>query len=92
MLELTDPEKVMFQLDLYWIDHGGKNVLDYFEKYPGRFELWHIKDKEEVGASGIMDFDAIFVKENKPVQNMVLLKSRNIILPRLKVAKRAWSI
>ncbi len=62
MLELTDPEKVMFEMDLYWIAHGGKNSVDYFAKYPGRFELWHIKDKEEVGASGKMDFAAIFAK------------------------------
>ena len=39
---------------------GGKNPVDYFNKYPGRFELWHIKDKEEVGASGMMDFPAIW--------------------------------
>jgi len=38
MLELTDPEKVMFQLDLYWIIEGGKDPLNYFEAYPGRFE------------------------------------------------------
>lgn len=60
MLELTDPQKVMFQLDLYWIMVGGKVATDYFEKYPGRFELWHIKDKAEVGESGTMDFAAIF--------------------------------
>ena len=65
MLELTDPEKVMFQLDLYWIDHGGKNALDYFEKYAGRFELWHIKDKAEVGASGTMDFEVLFAKRKQ---------------------------
>ena len=40
MLELTDPEKVMFQLDLYWINYGGKSATDYFDKYPGRFMLW----------------------------------------------------
>ncbi len=65
MLELTDPDKVMFQLDLYWIEHGGKNSLDYFAKYPGRFELWHIKDQAEVGASGKMDFAAIFAKRKQ---------------------------
>jgi len=65
MLELTDPAKVMFQLDLYWIDHGGKNALDYFEKYAGRFELWHIKDKAEVGASGEMDFATTFASRKK---------------------------
>ncbi len=65
MLELTDPEKVMFQLDLYWIDHGGKDALDYFDKYAGRFELWHIKDEKELGASGKMDFAASFAKREK---------------------------
>ena len=65
MLELTDPDKVMFQLDLYWIVEGGKDPLDYFEKYPGRFELWHIKDKEEIGASGNMNFEAMFSQREK---------------------------
>jgi len=60
MLELTAPEKVMFQLDLYWIVEGGKNPVDYFKAYPGRFELWHVKDKAEVGASGNMDFESMF--------------------------------
>ncbi|WP_320110725.1 TIM barrel protein [Draconibacterium orientale] len=65
MLELTDPEKVMFQLDLYWIAEGGKNALDYFEKYPGRFELWHIKDEKELGESGKMDFASVFAEREK---------------------------
>jgi len=60
MLELTDPDKVMFQLDLYWINKGGKSALDYFERYPGRFILWHIKDHAELGSSGTMDFTPIF--------------------------------
>ncbi|WP_245820188.1 sugar phosphate isomerase/epimerase family protein [Mariniphaga anaerophila] len=65
MLELTDPKNVMFQLDLYWIVEGGKNPLDYFENYPGRFEVWHIKDKEELGASGMMDFASMFAEREK---------------------------
>lgn len=65
MLELTDPEKVMFQMDLYWTTEGGKNPVDYFNKYPGRFEVWHIKDKEEVGASGNIDFSSIFAAKKK---------------------------
>jgi len=60
MLQNTDPAKVMYQLDLYWCVEGGKNPVDYFNKYPGRFELWHIKDKEEIGASGMMDFESIW--------------------------------
>ncbi|MGI9531523.1 sugar phosphate isomerase/epimerase family protein [Lutimonas sp.] len=60
MIELSDPDKMMFQLDLYWINHGGKDPLKYFEKYPGRFMLWHIKDETELGESGTMDFNTIF--------------------------------
>ena len=60
MVELSDPDKMMFQLDLFWIDRGGKDALKYFEKYPGRFMLWHIKDKKELGESGTMNFNEIF--------------------------------
>ncbi len=65
MLELTDPGKVMFQLDLYWIVEGGKDPLEYFDRYPGRFEVWHIKDREELGASGNMDFESMFAERKK---------------------------
>ena len=64
LLQNTDPAKVMFQLDLYWITEGGKNPVDYFNMYPGRFELWHVKDKAEVG-SGPMDFKPIFENAEK---------------------------
>jgi len=60
MLENTDPEKVMFQLDLYWIMRGEKDAVTYFNKYPGRFILWHVKDEKELGASGMMDFESVF--------------------------------
>jgi len=65
MLQNTDPTKVMFQLDLFWIMEGGGLALDYFAKYPGRFESWHIKDDAEVGASGKMDFAPIFAEAEK---------------------------
>lgn len=60
MLENTDPEKVMFQMDLYWVVEGGKDPVDYIIRYPGRFENWHVKDEAEVGASGNIDFERIF--------------------------------
>ena len=60
MLENTDPLKVMFEIDLYWAVEGGADPVEYFRKYPGRFELWHIKDEKEIGGSGIMDFEGIW--------------------------------
>jgi len=60
MLQNTDPKLVMFQLDLYWIYKGGKDPIDYFKNYSGRFELFHVKDEEELGASGKIDFKPAF--------------------------------
>jgi sugar phosphate isomerase/epimerase len=66
MLTNTDPEKVMYEMDLYWTVKGGANPVDYFNKYPGRFELWHIKDKAEIGGEGtMMDFANIWASEAK---------------------------
>ncbi len=39
-----DPKFVAMELDLCWISVAGKDPLAYFEKYPGRFPLVHVKD------------------------------------------------
>ena len=44
LLENTDPSLVHMELDLGWVVMGGKNPIDYFNQYPGRFPLWHLKD------------------------------------------------
>jgi sugar phosphate isomerase/epimerase len=60
MLQHTDSSKVFFQIDLYWIKEGGADAMSYFNKYPGRFVSYHVKDSLEVGASGKMDFKPYF--------------------------------
>lgn len=67
LLENTEPENVIFELDLAWIIAAEKNPVDYFEKYPGRFELWHVKDLSEdkhdaTLGEGTIDFIPIFEK------------------------------
>jgi sugar phosphate isomerase/epimerase len=72
LLGECDKSLIDFELDLYWVKKGGKNALDYFAKYPGRFTLWHVKDMDktekayftEVG-NGIIDFKSIFAKEKE---------------------------
>jgi sugar phosphate isomerase/epimerase len=66
MMANTDPKKVMFEMDLYWAVVGGAKPVDYFNKYPGRIELWHIKDKKEIGgADTMMDWPAIWAAAPK---------------------------
>src|SRR6185295_6781427 len=67
LLEKTDKNLVKMEVDLYWVKKAGQNPLALFQKHPGRFPLWHVKDmsKEasqtfaEVG-NGIIDFKTIF--------------------------------
>lgn len=56
MLENTDPDKVFFQLDIYWIYEGGGDPYAYFDKKPGRFTSFHLKDEKELGGTGTIDF------------------------------------
>lgn len=60
MLENTNPEDVFFEMDVYWVVRGQNSPVDYFNKYPGRFAVLHIKDHRELGQSGMVGFDAIF--------------------------------
>lgn len=44
ILKNASADLVKMELDLYWISKAGLDPLIYFEKYPGRFPLWHVKD------------------------------------------------
>jgi sugar phosphate isomerase/epimerase len=65
ILEHTDPELVTMEVDLYWAYKGKADIREYFIKYPGRFELVHLKDSYDSDSmqsfacvgSGIIDFE-----------------------------------
>jgi sugar phosphate isomerase/epimerase len=46
LLDKTDPKLVTMELDLGWVIASGNDPVTYFEKYPGRFPLWHLKDMD----------------------------------------------
>lgn len=62
MMEATDPALVFFEMDVYWTVMGQMDPLDYFEKYPTRIQVLHIKDRSVLGQSGMMNFENIFNK------------------------------
>ena len=73
MIENTDPQYVFFEMDVYWVMMGQASPVDYFNRYPGRFKLLHIKDRKEIGQSGMVGFDAIFKNaELAGVENIVV--------------------
>ena len=59
LLTECDPNLVKMELDLCWITLGGQDPLRYFDRYPGRFPLVHVKDVKRippVTAGGAQDF------------------------------------
>ena len=70
LLENCNPEFVNFQMDLYWVTKAGADPLAYFEKYPGRFKIWHVKDMDAQGrfapvGNGKIDFARILAAKEK---------------------------
>lgn len=72
LLARTDPASVAFELDLMWITKAGQDPLKYFARYPGRFEMVHVKDTSgppeyrqvDVGR-GIIDFRHILAQREQ---------------------------
>ncbi len=67
LLEHTDKNLVKFELDLYWTNKANQDALALFNRYPGRFPLWHVKDMDKTPAknitevgNGSIDFKKIF--------------------------------
>ncbi len=68
LLEHLDPKYVNFEMDLYWVTKAGADPIAYFEKYPNRFKLWHVKDMDDQGrfapvGNGTIDFAKILAQK-----------------------------
>ncbi|WCT10876.1 sugar phosphate isomerase/epimerase family protein [Mucilaginibacter jinjuensis] len=66
---LAKETNVTLEMDLYWAVRSNQDPIKWFEKYPGRFHMVHVKDMDkgqpelntEVG-KGSIDFKSIFAK------------------------------
>jgi sugar phosphate isomerase/epimerase len=79
LLEKCNPEWVNFQMDLYWVTKANANALTYFEKYPGRFKAWHVKDMDQEGkfapvGTGTIDFKSILAQKEKSGMEFYLVE------------------
>jgi sugar phosphate isomerase/epimerase len=36
-----------FEMDVFWVTHGGQNPLELLNKYPDKFKLMHLKDMDK---------------------------------------------
>ncbi len=59
LLKLCDKDLVKMELDLCWITTAGADPLKYFNEYPGRFPLVHVKDLKklpQISTGGAQNF------------------------------------
>ncbi len=43
-LKEMDPDLITMEIDIYWVYKAGQDPVEIFDKYPGRFQLFHMKD------------------------------------------------
>jgi sugar phosphate isomerase/epimerase len=67
VLRETDPALVKLQIDLYWLSHDSTKPPRYwFERAPGRYVMWHVKDMHKVSRDytelghGTIDYPTIW--------------------------------
>lgn len=47
MMQNTNKDTVDFEMDIYWVVNAGQDPEAWLKKYPGRFHLCHIKDRQK---------------------------------------------
>jgi sugar phosphate isomerase/epimerase len=58
LMEKTKPEFVAYEMDVFWVVHPGADPVKYLEKYPGRWQLMHIKDIAKGVRTGVFTGNA----------------------------------
>ncbi len=82
LLEKCNPEFVNFQMDLFWVTKAEVDPLSYFNRYPGRFKSWHVKDMSTEGVfapvgTGTIDFKRILKAKKKSGMKYYLVEQDN---------------
>jgi len=69
MMNITDPELVEYQMDIYWVVAAGHDPAEWMQKYPGRFTTCHVKDlaQGEEPESTVLGTGSIDYKQLLPV-------------------------
>lgn len=97
LLSQTEPKLVTMQLDTYWMIYGKYSPGDYFNKYPGRFRMWHVKDmaasesreSTEIG-SGIIDFPALFKMQEQAGMECIFVEQEEFTMDPWESLKLSW--
>ncbi len=86
-----DADLITMELDMYWATKAGQDPVEMFNKYPGRFQLFHFKDMAEKSepfydvikdditsvGSGLIDFKRIYAAREKAGMKYMFVEDDN---------------
>lgn len=98
LLNDTDKDLVNFELDLFWVVTAGLDPIDFFKQNPGRFKMWHVKDKDktnpklttEIG-TGSINFKPIFAKSKLSGLEYFYVEQENFSIPSTESISKSFS-
>ena len=97
LLAETDKDLVKFEMDLYWVVRSGNDPIALFEKHPGRFVMWHVKDMDktnntintEVG-TGTIDFKSIYKHAKTAGLKHLIVEQENFSIDPFESIKKSF--
>lgn len=82
MAKATAGKNVMFEMDVFWVVHGGADPFALLEKYKGRWMGFHVKDIRKGAPIGKSDGRA-------PAEDKVVVGTGQVDWPKLIAAAKA---
>jgi sugar phosphate isomerase/epimerase len=74
LMSETDPKKVAFEMDIFWIVHPGQDPVKLLNKYSNRWQLMHVKDMRKGTPTGLLT-------GSSPVTNDVAIGTGQMDIP-----------
>ena len=54
LVAATDPQHVVYEMDVFWTVHPGQDPVALLQRYPDRFRLMHVKDMQHGTPTGVL--------------------------------------
>lgn len=88
ILKNTDADLLKMEMDIYWVVFANQDPIALFNRNPGRFHLWHVKDMSkldktkntEVG-NGSIDFKTLVASSNRAGVKHFFVEQENNYVP-----------
>ncbi|MEO6036476.1 MAG: sugar phosphate isomerase/epimerase [Verrucomicrobiota bacterium] len=83
LVKETNPKFVTFEMDVFWVVHGGQNPVELLGKYGNRWGLMHLKGMKESTKTGLL------TGGSEVTNDVAVGKGKIDYAPVLRAAKKA---